>query len=103
MRRGIIESPENPRFHESTNGSRVESGRRARRGEGIRGSGSEKAPIKAGKELRMKEPHGKGVANRSNPESCAGGGNIAGEALTHGTRRPAIELRNQAFGVPTLF
>ena len=30
----------------------------------------------------MKEPHRKGVANRSNPESCAGGGNIAGEALT---------------------
>ena len=29
----------------------------------------------------MKEPHRKGVANRSNPESCAGGGNIAGEAL----------------------
>ena len=30
----------------------------------------------------MKEPYGEGVANRSNPESCAGGGNIAGEALT---------------------
>ena len=30
----------------------------------------------------MKEPYRKGVANRSNPESCAGGGNIAGEALT---------------------
>ncbi len=30
----------------------------------------------------MKEPHRKGVANRSNSESCAGGGNIAGEALT---------------------
>jgi hypothetical protein len=30
----------------------------------------------------MKEPDGKGLANRSNPESCAGGGNIAGEALT---------------------
>jgi len=30
----------------------------------------------------MKEPHRKGVANRSNPESCAGGGNTAGEALT---------------------
>ena len=38
--------------------------------------------MKAGKESRMKEPHGKGVANRSNPESCAGGGNNAGEALT---------------------
>ena len=30
----------------------------------------------------MKEPHRKGLANHSNPESCAGGGNIAGEALT---------------------
>jgi hypothetical protein len=30
----------------------------------------------------MKEPHRKGVANRSNPESCAGDGNTAGEALT---------------------
>ena len=30
----------------------------------------------------MKEPYGEGVANRSNPESCAGGGNITGEALT---------------------
>ncbi len=30
----------------------------------------------------MKEPHGKEVANRYNPESCAGDGNIAGEALT---------------------
>ncbi len=30
----------------------------------------------------MKEPHRKGAANRSNPESCAGAGNIAGEALT---------------------
>ena len=30
----------------------------------------------------MKEPYGKGVANHSNPESCAGCGNAAGEALT---------------------
>ena len=30
----------------------------------------------------MKEPHGKGIANHSNPESCAGHGNMAGEALT---------------------
>ena len=30
----------------------------------------------------MKEPHSKGVANRPNPESCTGDGNIAGEALT---------------------
>ena len=30
----------------------------------------------------MKEPHREGVANHPDPESCAGGGNIAGEALT---------------------
>ncbi len=30
----------------------------------------------------MKEPHEKGVANHLDFESCAGGGNAAGEALT---------------------
>ncbi len=30
----------------------------------------------------MKEPHGKAVANRANPKSRAGGGNIVGEALS---------------------
>jgi hypothetical protein len=45
----------------------------------------------------MQEPHRKGVANHSNPESCAGGGNIAGEALTAGTRSPAIELQPPFF------
>ena len=30
----------------------------------------------------MKEPHRKGVANRSSPESCASHGNMTGEALT---------------------
>jgi hypothetical protein len=29
----------------------------------------------------MKEPYGKGVATRPGPESCAGHGNMAGEAL----------------------
>ena len=43
---------------------------------------SGKAPVKTGREQRMKEPHRKVVANRPDPESCAGGGNIAGEALT---------------------
>ena len=63
---------------------------------------SGKAPGQTGMELRMKEPHRKGVANHPAPESCAGGGNTTGEALTHGTHRPAIELRNHHFGVPTL-
>lgn len=33
-------------------------------------------------EARLKERHRKGIANRPDPESCAGGGNIVGEALT---------------------
>ncbi len=32
----------------------------------------------------MKEPYRKGLAIHLDPESCAGGGNIAGEALTGG-------------------
>ena len=46
----------------------------------------------------MKEPHRKGVANRSNPESCAGGGNIAGEALTgaHAGQPLSSEIRVSA-------
>jgi hypothetical protein len=39
---------------------------------------AEKAPVKTGKEQRMKEPYGKGLG----PESCAGHGNMTGEALT---------------------
>ncbi len=34
----------------------------------------------------MKEPHRKGIANHPNLESCAGGGDIAGEALTEARR-----------------
>ena len=30
----------------------------------------------------MKEPYGKGLAPRPDPESCAGHGNMTGEALT---------------------
>ena len=30
----------------------------------------------------MKEPHGKGLAIHPGPESCAGHGNMTGEALT---------------------
>ena len=51
----------------------------------------------------MKEPHRKGVANRSNPESCAGGGNIAGEALkgAHAGQPSSSEITQ--IGVPTLY
>ena len=50
----------------------------------------------------MKEPQRKGVANRSNHESCAGGGNIAGEALTgaHAGQPSSSEITS--IGVPTL-
>ena len=41
-----------------------------------------KAPVKAGRELRMEEPHKKGVANHLDPESCTEMGNHLGEALT---------------------
>jgi hypothetical protein len=46
--------------------------------------GSEEAPVKTGGEQRMKEPYRKGVAIHLGPESCAGGGNTTGEALTGG-------------------
>ena len=50
----------------------------------------------------MKEPHRKGIANHPDPESCAGGGNIAGEALTgaHAGQLSSSEITS--IGVPTL-
>ncbi len=39
----------------------------------------------------MKEPHNEGVANHADLESCAGGGDIAGEALTEARMGPAME------------
>ena len=51
----------------------------------------------------MKEPHNEGVANHADLESCAGDGDIAGEALTSGTGGPAIEPRNTQFRAPTLW
>ena len=50
----------------------------------------------------MKEPYRKGVANRPDPESCAGDGNIAGEALTgaHAGQLSSSEITS--IGVPTL-
>ena len=51
----------------------------------------------------MKEPHRKAVAKHSNPESCAGGGNTAGEALTgaHAGQPSSSEITS--IGVPTLW
>ena len=50
----------------------------------------------------MKEPYRKGVANHSNPESCAGGGNIAGEALTGAHAGQPSSSGITSIGVPTL-
>ena len=50
----------------------------------------------------MKEPHRKDLASHSGPESCVGGGNSAGEALTGENTGREIELRNHYSGMPTL-
>ena len=50
----------------------------------------------------MKEPHRKGVANRPDPESCAGDGNIAGEALTGAHAGQPLSSEITSIGVPTL-
>ena len=51
----------------------------------------------------MKEPHGKGLASHPDPESCADGRKVAGEALTgaHAGQPSSCEIRSS--GVPTLF
>ena len=50
----------------------------------------------------MQEPHEKGIANHLDPESCAGAGNSAGEALTgaHAGQPSSSEITSP--GVPTL-
>jgi RNA-directed DNA polymerase len=50
----------------------------------------------------MKEPHRKGVANHPDPESCAGGGNIAGEALAGAHAGQLLSSEITSIGVPTL-
>jgi len=44
--------------------------------------GVPKAPVKTGGVLRMKEPHGEGVATHTGPESCGDTSNGVAEALT---------------------
>ena len=41
-----------------------------------------RAPIKTGKKQGLKVSYDEGLATHISPESCAGNGNIAGEALT---------------------
>ena len=51
----------------------------------------------------MKEPHRKDLASHPGPESCVGGSNAAGEALTGENTGREIELRNHCSEVPTMF
>jgi len=50
----------------------------------------------------MKKPYGKGPATHPGPESCAGHGNMTGEALTrvHAGQLLSSEITYSAFGQP---
>jgi len=54
---------------------------------------SEKAPIKIGIELWMKEPYVEGLANHDGHESCADNREIIREAFDSGMYRLGIEPR----------
>ena len=84
--RGTAESGMLPRFD-------------CRAGQGQGDARSENAPAKPGKEMRFREPHREGVANRSNPQLCACGGNVAGEALAGIQDGNRLSFRNLCFGV----
>jgi hypothetical protein len=60
-----------------------------------------KAPVKTGRESGMQEPHSEGVAHHADPESCAGCGNAAGEALTGKTQARYSAPLVTSIGVPT--
>jgi hypothetical protein len=64
--------------------------------------GQRKRRDKTGLELGMKESYAEGLANHCGLEPYADDGNVNGVASARGTGRPAIELRNQTFRVPTL-
>jgi len=49
----------------------------------------------------MKEPDMEGVASHHGPESCAGDGNAAGEALTGGSAGQPLSSEIKRSGVPT--
>ena len=49
----------------------------------------------------MQEPYGKGLATRPDPESCAGHGNMTGEALT-GAWIPKADGRQRPLGIAAL-
>ena len=56
--------------------------------------------VKTGGELRMKESDGKDLASHPNPESCVGGREDAGEALTGAHGQPSSSEITLT-GVPT--
>jgi RNA-directed DNA polymerase len=62
-----------------------------------------KAPVRTGRELRMKEPCGEGPATHPDPESCAGHGNMVGEALTGAHAGQPLSSEITSSGVPTLY
>ena len=49
----------------------------------------------------MQEPHSEGVAHHADPESCAGDGNVAGEALTGENAGQVFSSEITSIGVPT--
>src|SRR5271157_6229170 len=51
----------------------------------------------------MKEPHKEGVANHLDPQSCAGGREAAGEALTGAHAGQPLSSEITLSGVPTLY
>src|SRR5258708_18997920 len=54
-------------------------------------------------ESRMQEPHKKGRAIHLDPESCAGGRKVAGEALTGAHAGQPLSSEITSIGVPTLW
>jgi RNA-directed DNA polymerase len=51
----------------------------------------------------MREPYEEGIANRLDPESCAGGREVAGEALTGAHTGQPLSSEITLIGVPTQF
>ena len=51
----------------------------------------------------MQEPHKEGVANHLDPESCAGGREVAGEALAGAHAGQPLSSEITLIGVPTLY
>jgi len=59
------------------------------------------APVKTGKEKRMKESHGKGPANHPGPESCGVDRKVAAEALTGENADQVLSCEIKRSGAPT--